>query len=165
MANRRIRTIDRVSVNKEYEQLKSDVKKLNSIKDFLQLDEFKGLKTIEEIDNSLNQKTNFKNALLSSEALGVGSEYRAISKVFFEVDIQSIEQYISFDENGLFSINEDAFNVIQDQHTIYFTEAEERKLKQIERSISVLNSIPSNWKRRIVFGTKAVFNSSNLPKL
>ena len=163
--SKRVRTINGVAVNKEFSQLKADVKKLNSIKDFLQLDEFKGLKNIDEIDNLLNNKVGFKNALLSSEALGVGSEYRAISKVFFDVDIQSIEEHISVDVNGLFTIKEEAFNSIQEKYTIYFTEAEERKLKQIEKAMQVLNSIPNNWKQRLIFGNKAVFNSSNLPKL
>lgn len=95
-----------------------------------------------KIDDYLNQKTGFKNADMSADALGIKNEYKAILSVDKNLEYIIYKDSYKVDTEAL----KEAYTIYMDPKAteIYFTL--EKALKPLQGvNISVMQSVGRDW--------------------
>ena len=102
-------------------------------------------RTIDKLEDRLNNKTGFQNALMSADSLGVKKDYVLILELSKNIDLKNYE------EDG--SVKKEVFNALQDSFTKFYTAKESEYQEKILVVVGHLNSIEKNDALAIHYNT------------
>lgn len=126
---KRVRHINRDLANKRINEAGSYRKVVPAYREALK--SFEGLNTLEEIDASLNESTNFKNVNLSATAMGLEEEYLLVSKYLGKIDLNN------YDANGL--VTDEFKKKCELEFTTYYSDEDTKLFDKIEKALNKIN--------------------------
>ena len=129
---KRVKYVDNQKANKQIQQAHDNRANAQLYADALS--SFKGLKTIDEIQEYLNKETGFKNALMSADALNLKSQYTIVMK-FFNAGID----FDVYDENWVVTKEYKAQCFLD--ATVYYSDEDEKEISAIEKALEKLNEL------------------------
>jgi phosphoglycolate phosphatase-like HAD superfamily hydrolase len=94
---------------------------------------FEGMKTIDEIDTFLNDKTGFKNTSLSATAMGLEDQYKLVSKYLGKINLKN------YDKNGL--VTQKYKDKCFLDCTVYHTDEDVALFDKVEKVLDKLNAL------------------------
>lgn len=126
---------NRREYDREINTLDTRIQALNKLTKIL------GDKTFEEYCKSLNERTNFKNARLSADALGELETYLELERLDIAKGNIDKSLLVTDGKRG-YRLSEDALSQIKDKYTTHFTPKEEQYLKTLEKVREILKDVP-----------------------
>ena len=130
--NRKVKFFNEVEYNKVITNLKASLPLAQELKKLMQ--GFNGLASLEEVDNFLNAKTNFKNAEFSADGLGLKADYLRFKELVRIVDLCNYN-------NLLTSVADEVAAKVREAHTKYYTVEESKAIKKVETILKQLNEL------------------------
>jgi hypothetical protein len=129
--SKRVKYINRAEANKQI-QIAHDMR--NVAEAFSNaLNKFEGLKTLEEIDASLNAKTGFVNVSLSATAMGLEAEYGLVSQYLGKIDLKV------YDKNWV--VKQSYKDKMFEKYTIYYSDEDVKLFDEVEKILDKLNAL------------------------
>ena len=89
------------------------------------------MKTLEEINVFLTEKTGFVNVQMSAEAMGLNEQYNIVSKYLDVIDLNH------YDDD--FNITQEYKDILKEQFTTYWNDADVKLFNKIEKVLKQLN--------------------------
>lgn len=131
---------NRRDFDREINTLDIRIQALNKMERLLQrLDE--KIETFEEYCNYLNNRTGFKNARMSAEALNELDTYLELERLDIAKGSIAFNLLVKKGKSG-YRLSEEALSEIREKHTQYFNEKEENYLKSLEKAREILKNVP-----------------------
>lgn len=153
MKPKQIRKIYQARIDRELKELEPVVQMVVEYADLLeQLD----VKSIGELELKLNEKSGFVSARLSAEAYGFSEEYKRLLHLEKQIDDR-----LSIDDLTPQKHLKKAFiDAIKEKHTEYYTDADIKTKKTLEKIIETYNALDFNQRKNIGFNRegKLMFN-------
>ena len=127
---KRVRHVNRAEANKEIQVAHDNRKVAKQLSEAMV--SFAGMKTLEEIDIYLNEKTGFVNTQLSAEAMGLGEQYQLVSKYLGSVDLKI------YDKNWV--VKQSYKDKMFEKYTTYYSNEDLKLFEGVEKALATLNS-------------------------
>ena len=128
---KRVRHVNRAEANKEIQVAHDNRKVAKQLSEAMV--SFAGMKTLEEIDIYLNEKTGFVNTQLSAEAMGLGEQYQLVSKYLGSVDLKI------YDKNWV--VKQSYKDKMFEKYTIYWSNEDVKLFEDVEKALATLNAL------------------------
>ena len=129
--SKRVKYINTAEANKRIGEAHDYRKVVPAFRDALKT--FEGLKTLEEIDEHLKEKTGFVNVELSATAMGVEAEYKLVSKYLGKINLKN------YDKNGL--VTQKYKDKCFLDCTVYHTDEDIKFFDEVEKVLEKLNAL------------------------
>jgi|SaaInlStandDraft_1057018.scaffolds.fasta_scaffold41248_4 hypothetical protein len=128
---KRVRHVNRAEANKEIQVAHDNRKVAKQLSEAMV--SFAGMKTLEEIDIYLNEKTGFVNTQLSAEAMGLGEQYQLVSKYLGSVDLKI------YDKNWV--VKQSYKDKMFEKYTTYYSDEDIKLFDEVEKVLEKLNAL------------------------
>ena len=129
---KRIRNVATPQINKEIQALLDMREPAKLLKVAMQ--SFPDLKSLDEINIYLKEKTGFENITMASDSLNLKAQYTIISRY---IDLIDFSKY----DDDLVHITPEARAEIQENNTRYWSEEEVKEFVTIEKMLDKLNKM------------------------
>ena len=131
---------NRREYDREINTLETRIQALNKMERILSRIN-KNLETFEEYCLYLNEKTGFRNARMSAEALDELSTYLELERLDIAKGTIAFNLLVKKGKSG-YRLTEEAISEIRDKHTQFFNPKEESYLKSLEKAREILKDVP-----------------------
>ena len=112
-----------------YNQLLKCIESITSIKE---------LKSLDEIDTFIKEKTGFANVQMSASLLGIEAEYKFISENVNKLDLSD---FLIANDKSSIELKSDVIEALKEKHTTYLTADKEAIYKKLNSAIKLLNEL------------------------
>lgn len=131
---------NRREYDREINTLETRIQALNKMERILSRIN-KNIETFEEYCLYLNEKTGFRNARMSAEALDELSTYLELERLDVAKGTIAFNLLVKKGKSG-YRLTEEAISEIRDKHTQFFNPKEESYLKSLEKAREILKDVP-----------------------
>ena len=145
---REIRHFNKTDYNKVIANLQASLPKAQELKKLTEV--FDGLTNVEAINDILNNKTGFKNAEFSADALGVKADYLRLKELARIVDLGNYN-------DSLTKVADEVQASVKEKHTQYYTADQSKAIKKVEKILKQLNELDIPERRSISINRASEF--------
>jgi len=128
---KRVKYVNRAEANKQIQVAHEFRRVIPAFREALK--SFEGLKTIEEIDAFLNDKTGFVNVELSATAMGLEAEYGLMKQYLGKINLKN------YDANGL--VTQKYKDKCFLDYTQYYSDEDVELFEAVEKALEKLNAL------------------------
>lgn len=136
----RERHFNKRNFDREINTLETRIQALNKMERILKRVN-ENLETFEEYCTDLNERTGFRNARMSAEALDELDTFLELERLDIAKGAIAFNLLVKKDKSG-YRLSEEAISEIRDKHTQFFNEKEESYLKSLEKAREILKNVP-----------------------
>ena len=134
--------------NKVIANLQASLPQAQELKKLMEV--FDGLTSLDAINEMLNNKTGFKNAEFSADALNLKADYLRFKELVRIVDLSNYN-------DSLTAINKDVQADVKEKHTKYYTVEQSKAIAKVEKILKQLNELGVPERRSIAINRASQF--------
>jgi hypothetical protein len=141
---KKVKTVNDQAINREIAELKKLIVLVVETDDLLENLE---VQSVSEFENFINEKSGFVNAMLSAQAYGKDAEYKRLLELEKLID----SRLTTADLDGSKELKSSVIANITDKHTEYYSDAEMKAKKVLEKVMKDFNALSHTERNQIGF--------------